>query len=91
MWWHTPQPDAVPTHMAFGLLGCVGLAFAEISALLAREHALLRGAICGAVQVPHCGWCYAAAASAIGGAAALATATSPTRLAPARAVPRRIR
>jgi hypothetical protein len=53
------------------------LASAEISSLLAREHATLRGAICGVGHNPHCGWCYGAVGFALAGLTAFAAALSP--------------
>jgi hypothetical protein len=60
-----------------GLCGVLSLATAGISGLLALEHATLRGAICGASHIPHCGWCLGAAGFASAGLAALCAAARP--------------
>ena len=79
----TPQPDAVLNRMAIGLLGLLCLATAAVSVLMASEHMIRGSAICGAVQTPHCGWCYGAAA-ACAGAAAAAPQKRPAPADPAR-------
>jgi hypothetical protein len=65
--------------MAIGLLGLLCLATAVVSALLASEHMILRGAICGVARTAHCGWCYSAAAFAFAGIAAFAATAAPQR------------
>lgn len=63
--------------IGLGLIGLLSLASVEISGLLVREHATLRGAICGVGHIPHCGWCLSAAGFALAGLAALAAALRP--------------
>jgi hypothetical protein len=60
-----------------GTVGGVLLASAGLAADLAREHMALLGTICGAGSAPHCAWCYAAAALALAGGAAIALAVAP--------------
>lgn len=75
-WPPTPIQSRVE-RLATGLLGASFLTSAALSAGLARDHMALRGVICGVEQVPHCGWCYTAAALALAGLAAWVTALSP--------------
>ena len=65
----------------YALAGLMFLAAAVLSAELALDHMTGLGVICGAAAA-HCGWCYAAAASALMSLAALAAAFRP---APAKA------
>jgi hypothetical protein len=67
----------VMRRIELGLCGVLSLASAGTSGLLALEHATLRGAICGAGHIPHCGWCLGAAGFALAGFAALAAAARP--------------
>ena len=60
-----------------GAFGATLLASAALSAEAAAAHMHALSTICGAAQSPHCGWCYAAAAFALGGMSALAAAVRP--------------
>lgn len=62
-----------------GLTSGVFFAAAGIAASFAREHMAYLGAICGAGQNPHCGWCYGTAGLVLAGLAAAATAIRPKR------------
>lgn len=60
-----------------GLNGLLLLIAASFAADMAAQHMRALGVICGG-SAPHCGWCYAAAAFALSGVAALAGALLPT-------------
>jgi len=79
-WPPTPIQSRVE-RLTIGLLGASLLASAALAASLARDHMALHGVICGVAEVPHCGWCYAAAALAVAGLATLGVALSPTAVA----------
>jgi hypothetical protein len=72
-----------PTILRWGyaLAGLAFLTAAFWSAELARDHMTGLGVICGAAT-PHCGWCYAAAGSALMALTSVAAACRPV---PARA------
>jgi len=73
------MPQALHLPLARPLAGLLALtlfAWAGVAALLARAHMAAEGVICGAA-VPHCGWCYAAAALGLAGLSALALAVRP--------------
>lgn len=65
----------------YALLGVILLASAALALDAALEHMDVLGAICGAVEHPHCGWCYAAAALALAALSAFAAALRPSRAA----------
>jgi hypothetical protein len=72
-----PQDAIASRRLGVRLIGLLSLASAGISGLLAREHATLAGAICGAGHNPHCGWCYGAVGFALAGLTALVAAAGP--------------
>lgn len=59
-----------------GLLALTLFAWAGVAALIARAHMAAEGVICGGA-VPHCGWCYAAAALGLAGVSASALFVRP--------------
>jgi hypothetical protein len=69
---------AAPPSVGPALLGLTALASAGICGLLAEDHVILRGAICGGARITHCGWCFGATGLAVAGLAALAAAIRAT-------------
>ncbi|HKP80019.1 MAG TPA: hypothetical protein VJU34_12930 [Phenylobacterium sp.] len=56
------------------LAGAIFLASAALAAVIARDHMVALGTVCGAASHAHCGWCLGTAGLVLAGLAAFAAA-----------------